>query len=257
MEHTLFTKKEDIEAWLHSCKINLYHLIEDSQYGFIVNVPTVVYFQQLKINTFKVKFGEILGDFDCGQTELISLFGAPDSVAGSFYCNNNLLTSLTYAPKKVKNFNCRTNQISSLLGAPVSLENFDCGDNRLTSLEHAPKTVNQNFYCDMNQLESLKGSPKIIFGSFDCSYNKLIDLKYCPEVIHDSFYVTDNSLKSLHYFPKSVMKDFNLDYNKGLGYIQSLSFDDALAVHKASVEKEMLQKNIDKIKNKTAKPSKV
>ena len=258
MEHKLFTKKEDIEAWLTSCGIKLYDLVKSSQYGFIVNVPTFVYFQQQAIGTFKVKFGEVKGDFDCGQTELSSLFGAPDSVEGNFYCNNNYLTSLIHLPKKVKNLNCRTNKISSLLGCPDSLDSLDVGDNLLTSLEHAPKNINNNLYCDMNRLETLKGAPKNIFGTFDCSYNKLLDLKYCPEIISSRFYASDNALKSLIYFPKSVIKDISLDYNKDLGELQYLtSFVDAYAVHKSSLEKEMLQKNINKIKNKENKASKI
>ena len=88
---------------------------------------------------FTIDFGEVTGDFDCSDLELISLEGAPQTVGGDFYCYNNQLTSLEGAPQEVGT-------------------TFDCFNNYLTSLEGAPQTIGGNFDCRKNpNLNSLDG----------------------------------------------------------------------------------------------------
>ena len=48
---------------------------------------------------------------------------------------------------------------------------FYCDNNLLTSLEGAPQTVNGDFYCDNNQITSLKGAPQKVGGGFYCTNN--------------------------------------------------------------------------------------
>ena len=50
---------------------------------------------------------------------------------------------------------------------------FFCNDNELTSLEGAPKKVGGVFNCQGNNLITLKGAPKIIHGFFSCENNKI------------------------------------------------------------------------------------
>ena len=94
------------------------------------------------------------GNLDVSDLKLIVL---PDmlkdiSVAGSFYCGNNKLTSLINAPKTVGG-------------------NFYCNFNKLESLEGAPQSVGNDFKCTFNNLESLEGAPQSVGGNFICRHN--------------------------------------------------------------------------------------
>ena len=105
---------------------------------------------------FIIDFGEVTGNFDCGDLRrqgihLKSLKGAPQIVDGDFFCVNNRLTSLEGAPKEVGG-------------------DFWCNYNRLTSLKGAPQIVGKNFKCYGNLLTSLEGAPQIVGGDFICSY---------------------------------------------------------------------------------------
>ena len=115
------------------------------------------------------------GNLDVSDLKLIVL---PDmlkdiSVAGSFYCGNNKLTSLINAPKTVGgNFVCSHNKLTSLINAPKSVGGtFRCAYNKLTSLTGAPKTVGGTFRCAYNNLTSLDGAPKTVGGDFHCYGN--------------------------------------------------------------------------------------
>ena len=97
------------------------------------------------------------GNLDVSDLKLIVL---PDmlkdiSVAGSFYCGNNKLTSLINAPKTVGGtFRCAYNKLTSLTGAPKTVGgSFRCAYNNLTSLDGAPKTVGGDFHCYGNTVK--------------------------------------------------------------------------------------------------------
>ena len=98
------------------------------------------------------------GDFNCSDTRLTSLKGAPSHVDGYFNCSVNKLTSLAGAPSHVGGgFYCRGNELTSLEGAPSHIGGaFSCSSNELTSLEGVPSRVNGNFNCSNNELASLK-----------------------------------------------------------------------------------------------------
>lgn len=69
-----------------------------------------------------VKFGHVVKNFNCYQSGLTSLVGAPQSVGGSFNCSMNSLVSLKGAPQSVSiAFICSYNSITSLEGAPQSV----------------------------------------------------------------------------------------------------------------------------------------
>ena len=72
---------------------------------------------------------------------------------------------------------------------------FYCGNNKLTSLINAPKTVGGNFYCNFNKLTSLQGAPKTVGGDFVCDFNKLTSLDGAPKSVGGYFYCTSNTVE--------------------------------------------------------------
>jgi len=75
----------------------------------------------------------VTGNFQCSETNLISLKNSPKKIKGNFFCGGNkLLTSLDGGPTNVR-------------------DNFICVDNvNLTSLHGMPKKVGGNVYCYNN-----------------------------------------------------------------------------------------------------------
>jgi hypothetical protein len=107
-----------------------------------------------------------VGDFDISELGLTELPASLKhlKIGGTFFCNNNDLTSLTNSPTS------------------VGLD-FDCSTNKLTSLTGAPTRVVGNFYCSTNRLDSLDGLIRTdrvrlsVGGYFYCSDNKVIFTK--------------------------------------------------------------------------------
>ena len=78
------------------------------------------------------------GDFNCSDTRLTSLKGAPSHVDGYFYCSDNRLVSLVGAPSHVDG-------------------SFSCSVNKLTSLKDVHKhitEINGKFYAVGNPIKS-------------------------------------------------------------------------------------------------------
>ena len=121
------------------------------------------------------------GDFNCSDTRLTSLKGAPSHVDGYFNCSVNKLTSLAGAPSHVG-------------------DDFSCSHNELTSLEGAPSHVGGSFLCTNNELTSLEGAPSHVGGSFDCSNNNKIaslkDVHKHVTEIKGEFYAFNNPIES-------------------------------------------------------------
>jgi hypothetical protein len=93
-----------------------------------------------KLTEFPLKFGNIIGHFQCMGNSLTSLIGSPIYVSDGFDCSFNKLTSLEGCPKKVGAF-------------------FDCSENKITSLEGMPKvnSFDVDIYCYNNNLRDVKG----------------------------------------------------------------------------------------------------
>ena len=98
----LLKEKKEIEAWLNQHKIVNYTLIENKEYGYVVNVNDNVLLFKKKLKNIPVKFNEINGWFDCSSNELTSLEGSPEIVNDSFFSNHNQLKSIKYCPKIIK-----------------------------------------------------------------------------------------------------------------------------------------------------------
>jgi hypothetical protein len=85
---------------------------------------------------------------------------------------------------------------------------FYCDNNKLTSLEGSPQSVGGNFECSYNKLTTLEGSHQSVGGNFYCYKNQLISLDGCPQLVGDSFHCDNNQLKTLEGCPKSIGRDF-------------------------------------------------
>ena len=118
---------------------------------------------------------DVKGDVDLSGKNLKELPVKFRNVTGSFWCDDNQLTSLKGAPEKVgEDFYCSYNQLTTLKGAPERVGgDFYCRSNRLTTLEGAPKEVGRDFSCSHNQLTSLEGAPKEVGRGFYCGFNRI------------------------------------------------------------------------------------
>ena len=144
----------------------------------LVDVEGDVNLSYLELTKLPIKFGSVGGSFWCNNNKLTTLEGCPKSVGGNFFCSNNKLTTLEGCPKSVGG-------------------DFWCHNNQLTSLEGCPKSVGGGFWCYNNQLTSLEGSPDSVGGDFFCSNNKLTTLESCPNSVGGDFFCNNNQLTTL------------------------------------------------------------
>jgi len=185
---------QEQKDWLYECTTGSWEI--NTQTG-LVDVDGDFSCTGQGLPDFKgVRFGNIIGDFDCDNNLLTSLRGAPHVVGESFDCSDNSLTSLEGTPQSVGGaFFCSYNELTSLEGAPLEIEeNFDCGNNQLTSLEGAPQSVGGSFDCSSNFLVSLEGAPQKVGENFNCSYNELTSLDGAPQSVGYNFLCHDNPI---------------------------------------------------------------
>jgi hypothetical protein len=83
---------------------------------------------------------------------------------------------------------------------------FRCDNNNLTNLEGAPKKVGGNFICHYNKLTSLEGAPEKVGGYFYCNYNKLTSLEGAPNEVDGDFYVRTNPGKNGNGFTEEDVR---------------------------------------------------
>lgn len=98
-----------------------------------------------------------------------------NNVIGSFYCNNNSLTSLLGSPKYVGG-------------------TFDCGTNRLMSLKFAPDRIQRDFLCENNPLSDLVGGPSYVNGDYFAYSTHIKTLVGCAAIINGNLQVGQNLL---------------------------------------------------------------
>jgi len=123
-----------------------------------------------------IKGGEWPVDICCSQEGITNLYGAPRKVIGNFDCGDNQLISLEHCPETVTG-------------------DFDCRENRIASLEHCPKSVGADFYCDNNVLISLEYCPETVRGFFYCNGNKINNLTHAPHEVNGSFECENNPIE--------------------------------------------------------------
>ena len=137
-----------------------------------VDVNGNVNLSGLELTKLPLRFGKVTGSFWCNNNNLTTLEGAPTSVLLSFYCYVNDLTTLKGAPREVGGaFGLFHNNLTTLEGAPKKVGGqFNCNYNKLTSLLGAPRLVGGDFYCRWNSLTTLEGIGKVK-GKIDSDLN--------------------------------------------------------------------------------------
>jgi hypothetical protein len=186
-------------------------IITDNKYDYgDVNVPEELHVLPDFSNI------TITGNFNCGDSKITSLEGAPKEVGGNFNCYDTNITSLEGAPKVVGgNFYCSSTNITSLEGAPkVVGGNFYCSGTKITSLECAPEKVGGHFYCNKTKITSLEGAPKEIGGNFSCSDTGITSLEGAPKEVGGNFYCYNTKITSLEGAAKVVGGDFDCSGTK-------------------------------------------
>jgi len=151
------------------------------------------------------QFGEVTGNFDVSNQDIISLEGSPYKVGGTYYCQSASLRDIKGAPQEIgEDFNCGGNQIRSLRGGPVKVGgNYNCPSNGLTSLVGAPEEIFGNFNCGYNSVKVLTGAPTIVHGNFDYSFNPLKTLQGAPRKVGGDFiFAYDDMIE--HYRRRSL-----------------------------------------------------
>lgn len=113
MSGNLFKDKQSIIEWLEFHKIIHYCIIEDPEYGHVVNTTESIRFDY-KFDYLRVKFNTISGFFYGSHLGLKSLEGSPKEVH-DFVCRNNDFTTLKYCPEIVHgDFICDYNRLEDL-----------------------------------------------------------------------------------------------------------------------------------------------
>jgi len=121
---------KEIKQWLDA------HLIENYTIGSdgVVDVAGDVILDRFdQILAIPVQFGNVSGEFNCNNTKITSLKGAPHHVDGNFRCSFTKVESLEYAPHYVGGyFSCYTTQVKSLSGVDKIVKHvgsdFICDD---------------------------------------------------------------------------------------------------------------------------------
>ena len=169
------------------------------------------------------KWGKV-NIFDCQNTDILTLEGAPQECE-YFFCNNckklktlegapqkcdtlrcdncALLKSLKGAPQECRRFEC-TNcpWLMELVGAPQKCEAFECGGcGELIRLNGAPQECKIFGCIACGRLKDLTGGP-IKCDKYNCSEcTSLISLKGAPKKCNKFSCANCRSLKSLEYAP--------------------------------------------------------
>jgi hypothetical protein len=144
-----------------------------------------------------------------GLTEIPIKFGV---VKGSFFINNNKLTSLENSPREVEvSFKCSENKnLTSLKGGPSIADFYKCTGCNLTSLEGGPNQVTHDFYCSGNEkLTSLKYAPEKV-GYIDCSGCSLTSLEGAPKEAKG--FICSGQVNGHKFTEEDVRKVCNVKY---------------------------------------------
>lgn len=163
--HQLLHDKKKIIDWLNQYEVFDFELINDSVFGYKVNVNNNVSLTKKELKKIEVKFGIVRGYFSINYNDIKSLWGCPDEVYENFSAFSNKIESLKYLPQ---------------VGRGINVAN-----NKIKSLKFSPEVVNSWFSCERNELTNLKYVPKIINGGFSCYENKISTLLYFPEKLED------------------------------------------------------------------------
>ena len=101
---------------------------------------------------------DVEGSVNLDGLDLRSLPLRFSRVNGSFYCQNNYLTTLEGCPREVgEDFDCSYNQLTTLDGGPIEVGvHFDCYDNPVSEILHKfpDKMKVLKFWDDFNMVRN-------------------------------------------------------------------------------------------------------
>ena len=148
--------KRDIHSICKKWGIENYTINDDVSIDVDGNVNLAYDLYREELTKIPLKFGNIIGDFECDRNQLITLKGSPKSVVGNFDCSGNQLTSLEYCPESVGgNFDCHSNQLTSLEGLPEIGGYINCRRNQITDFRGVSEFFEGLFYCEGNPIEEI------------------------------------------------------------------------------------------------------
>lgn len=160
-EHQSSHLSPEQQAFLNEWTRGIWLFNPDS--GLVDVEGSVNFYGKNQVSMLRISFGQVKGDFNCGDNFLKSLTGSPKVVFDNYTCGGNSLTSLEGAPEVVGgNFDCSSvhSQITSLIGSPwIVGGKFDCSYCRLTSLVGAPLLVDDFFVCEHFTLYGSEWNP--------------------------------------------------------------------------------------------------
>ncbi len=146
---------KDVRDICGQYKITNYIINDDMS----ISVNNNVYLAKLDLLEIPIKFKSILGSFYCDNNQLTSLKYCPKIVSGSFYCHNNQLTSLEGCPETVGDgFNCSNNSISSLVGSPIKYNDRlipSYYQNNITNFDGLPEFFESDIDLGMNPVDEI------------------------------------------------------------------------------------------------------
>lgn len=139
-----------------------------------------------------LRFSKVLGDFECFDTGLKTLEGAPEEVERDFGTEHCQLTNLEGAPKRVGGyFNVSNNSIKSLAGFPDDVGgSVFLSHNQLNSLKGLPETLSDDLEIHGNNLTSLEGFPRSVAGWVTLDYTPTMPLLRTLGALHVNLVVT-------------------------------------------------------------------
>ena len=116
--------KTDIHSICKKWGIENYTINDDGSIDVDGNVNLAYDLYREELTKIPLKFGNIIGDFECDRNQLTTLKGSPKSVGGNFDCSGNQLTSLEGLPEIGVYINCRRNQITDFRGVSEFFEGY-------------------------------------------------------------------------------------------------------------------------------------
>jgi hypothetical protein len=182
--------EKSLKELCKNLKLNDYNINEYNT----VDVNEDVVIKRSTLKKLPLQFNIVNGNFNCSDSILSTLEGAPKKVSGSFDCSDNMLSSLENGPVKVG-------------------DSYYCSDNILENLLGCPEKINGSFHCKSNYLTSLKNGPKIVDVYYTCWNNNLISLEGLPEKLPRIDYMLNPICEIIKIFGSLNEYLISLDYN--------------------------------------------
>lgn len=223
---TRYLPKHKIIDWLNSHEINNYHIRNDNEFNYCVDVVGDVNLSYKKLQIIPIKFNIISGHFNCSNNITKDLSFAPKLVHGDFDCSSNALKTLKDAPQKIKG-------------------SFLCQRNAIESLKNAPQEVIGDFNCSHNKITSLQGITEIIGKNLICKNNQLTTIEFSSQKIGQSFYLDNNAIAQINIadLPQTVNGFISLLNNPIEQHINDTQFL-SISMLKVFLEKQQLNQSI-------------